>query len=147
MTTSSGQQVVHSEQWAACSQQQHPSGRHTASGKQCAASSNTQAGGTQRVVSSVQPAATTKRASEIKEPKLNNWMDIVRPDRSRRRQPTCHQAKAEVKGARKLCDPGSVRQEVNQVPSASLYKVLPHSDWLGRATQLKLIIHYFILLH
>ena len=31
------------------------------------------------------------------------------------------------------------------MPSASLYNVLPHSDWLGRATQP--IIHYFILLH
>ena len=64
----------------------------------------------------------------------------MRPDRSRCCQPTCHQAKAEVEGARKWRDPG------NQVPCASLYTVLSHSDWLWRATQLKAIIHHFILL-
>lgn len=48
-------------------------------------------------------------------------MDNVRPDCSRRRQPTCHQAKAEVKGATKWRDPGSFWQDDNQV--------LPHSDW------------------
>ena len=58
----------------------------------------------------------------------------------------CHQAKVEVKGARKWRDPGSVRHEDKQVPSASLYKVLPHSDLLERATLLKPIIN-FILLH
>ena len=74
-------------------------------------------------------------------------MDSMRPDCNPRRQPTCHQANAGVEDARKWHDPGSVRQEDNQVPSACLYKVLPHSDWLGRATQLKPIIHYFIPPH
>ena len=64
--------------------------------------------------------------------------------RSNTQASRCHRAKAEVKGARKWRDPDSFRQEDNQVPSASLYKVLPHSNWLGRATKLKSIIHFIL---
>ena len=72
----------------------------------------------------------------------------MRPDYSRHQQPTCNQAKAEVKGAGKSdVTQAPSGKKTTRCPMPAFRMCSPHSDWLERATQLKPIKHSFILLH